>query len=159
MICSTAHTGGWIHKWHSFRRLYDYGIDVYFGSDVHFCTNWNSLFRSHSLSFVPLCIRNAKERGEMLNELLSTRHIYTSNTDGHQSQSTIYIHFVPYTNSARAYACVHFYHRRFGCCLLFNLFYSIALNSSGPSFFPLNSFACVRVRARTPSRFYTAQNV
>lgn len=69
------------------------------------------------------------------------RAIYTpSNNDGHQSQSTIYVYISSHIQTTIALVCV----RPF----LSSLFYSIALNSSGPSLFPLNSFACVRVRAR-----------
>lgn len=94
-----------------------------------------------------LCIRNAKERGEMLNELLSTRHIYTI-----QQRWTpkpidyLCIHFVPYTNNDRARVCASIF--------IIALLQHLALNSSGPSLFPLNSFACVRARAHAFSLLY-----
>lgn len=140
-ICTNAQTGGWNHKWHSFRRLYDYGIGIaYFCSVVHFCTKWNSLYLPPFLLYT-LCIRNAKERGEMLNELLSTRHIYTIKQRWTPKPiDYLCIHFVPYTNNDRACVCASIF--------IIALLQHLALNSSGPSLFPLNSFACVRVRAR-----------
>lgn len=56
-----------------FRRLYDYGIGIVY----LFLFGCSFLYEVKLALSLSLCIRNAKERGEMLNELLSTRHIYT----------------------------------------------------------------------------------
>lgn len=166
MICTQ--TGGWYHKWHPFWRLCAYyGIDVYFGSFLFISVRSETRTPPRAS---PLYLRypshttNAKERGENLNELLSTRHIYnTSNNDGHHSQSTTYefrpiytthntSHWERMRSRSRSRVCVHFYHHRFGlaafCSISFTASRLIPVDQVSFHLTLLHACWCVSGRAR-----------
>lgn len=149
--------GGWNHKWHSFRQLYDYGIDivVHFDLVVHFCTKWNSLVLP-SFCFVCLCIRNAKERGELFERVAEHAPCIHLNQQWTQKPiDNFYMYrFGAVYSSHCACVCVHFYHRRF-----FTASRLIPVDQVSFHLKLVCMRASARARVRTPLHSYTTSQM